>query len=291
MFQVDPERVLFATGQPKDPLEVEKLEEDLQDRLADVKEEEDTFASQLAEVEDRVAAAKETDAAAGSELAPEAEDAPLEPVQDPEAAKAAAHAQLKSLVRSAKQILADPTAVLSAKRKQQLRLFRNQARSAMSLVKKPQADESKMMDDLAGLLRDFKLDGGEVVPAAPSGGGAASTTADGAAGLDALAAAAPEEELVDRLALSDEEQARIAQLLDLDGENPIDPSKPYRTPWAPRNYLSPFAFIPRYLEVNQNICAAVYLRHPVARPGLSEVPTPFPYDVSQLAFNWYLRRR
>ncbi|KAH0538808.1 hypothetical protein FGG08_004640 [Glutinoglossum americanum] len=73
-------------------------------------------------------------------------------------------------------------------------------------------------------------------------------------------------------------------------ENPIDPSKPYGTPWRPRDYMSPFAFIPRYLEVNQNICAAVYLRHPVARPGLAEVPTPFHQESYQLAFNWYLRR-
>lgn len=68
-------------------------------------------------------------------------------------------------------------------------------------------------------------------------------------------------------------------------------SAPYATPWRPRDYMSAFAFIPRYLEVNQNICAAVYLRHPVARPGLAEVPTPFHVETGQLAFNWYLRRR
>lgn len=73
--------------------------------------------------------------------------------------------------------------------------------------------------------------------------------------------------------------------------NKRDPRKPYQTPWRPRDYMSAFAFIPRYLEVNQNICAAVYLRHPVARPGLAEVPTPFSYETGQLAFNWYLRRR
>ncbi|KAF2279196.1 alpha-L RNA-binding motif-containing protein [Westerdykella ornata] len=73
--------------------------------------------------------------------------------------------------------------------------------------------------------------------------------------------------------------------------NKKDSSKPYATPWRPRDYMSAFAFIPRYLEVNQNICAAVYLRHPVARPGLAEVPTPFSYETGQLAFNWYLRRR
>jgi hypothetical protein len=74
-------------------------------------------------------------------------------------------------------------------------------------------------------------------------------------------------------------------------ENPSDTTKPYATPWRPRPYMSAFAFIPRYLEVNHNICSAVYLRHPVARPGLAEVPTPFPAETQQLAFNWYLRRR
>lgn len=34
-----------------------------------------------------------------------------------------------------------------------------------------------------------------------------------------------------------------------DPNNPFDPSKPYATPWRPRDYLPPFAFIPRYLEV------------------------------------------
>lgn len=62
----------------------------------------------------------------------------------------------------------------------------------------------------------------------------------------------------------------------------------YALPWQPRDYMSAFAFVPRYLELNQRICAGVYLRHPVARPGLAEVPTPFPTETHQLAFNWYL---
>ncbi|KAL7272560.1 hypothetical protein RUND412_004613 [Rhizina undulata] len=76
-----------------------------------------------------------------------------------------------------------------------------------------------------------------------------------------------------------------------DPTNPLDLSKPYATPWRPRDYMSPFAFIPRYLEVNHNICHAVYLRHPMARPGSSEVPTPFTHETLQLAYNWFLRRR
>jgi ribosomal protein S4 len=83
----------------------------------------------------------------------------------------------------------------------------------------------------------------------------------------------------------------LQQALQRARENPVDASKPYATPWRPRDYMSAFAFIPRYLEVNQNVCSAVYLRHPVARPGLAEVPTPISAESAGLAFNWYLRRR
>ncbi|KAH7385219.1 hypothetical protein DE146DRAFT_194085 [Phaeosphaeria sp. MPI-PUGE-AT-0046c] len=99
--------------------------------------------------------------------------------------------------------------------------------------------------------------------------------------------------------ISAEDQAKLRsafEKLRLESEhtsawNSRNPTAPYQTPWRPRDYMSAFAFIPRYLEVNQNICAAVYLRHPVARPGLAEVPTPFHIETGQLAFNWYLRRR
>ncbi|OAX78604.1 hypothetical protein ACJ72_07087 [Emergomyces africanus] len=91
--------------------------------------------------------------------------------------------------------------------------------------------------------------------------------------------------------ISEEDLAVLRQALYQMHENPIDSLKPYATPWRPRDYMSAFAFIPRYLEVNQNICAAVYLRHPVAKPGRSEVPSPYPDAVNGAAFVWYLRRR
>lgn len=90
--------------------------------------------------------------------------------------------------------------------------------------------------------------------------------------------------------LTKQEVRRLAQIMRKDAENPYDESKPYLTPWQPRPFMSAFAFIPRYLEVNPNICAAVYLRHPVARKGMAEVPTPFNYLTNQLAHNWYLER-
>ena len=94
----------------------------------------------------------------------------------------------------------------------------------------------------------------------------------------------------DQFKLSNEAMRNLANFIRQDEENPYDPSKPYLTPWQPRDYMSAFAFIPRYLEVNHDICAAVYLRHPVARKGIAEVPTPFSYLTNQLAHNWYLQR-
>jgi hypothetical protein len=89
----------------------------------------------------------------------------------------------------------------------------------------------------------------------------------------------------------EKEVERFRKALSAARRNPVDYSKPYATPWQPRPFMSAFAFIPRYLEVHHAICSAVYLRHPVARPGLAEVPSPFPVEAQQLAFNWYLRRR
>ena len=91
--------------------------------------------------------------------------------------------------------------------------------------------------------------------------------------------------------LSEYEQKQLFDAMVRIRDNPEDPTKPYATPWTPRPYMSPFAFVPRYLEVNHRICSAVYLRHPVARPGLTEVPSPFGGETMQLAHTWYLRRR
>lgn len=90
--------------------------------------------------------------------------------------------------------------------------------------------------------------------------------------------------------LTPEESRKWERLMENIKLNDVDPTKPYATPWRPRPFMRAFAFIPRYLEVNQNICAAVYLRHPVCRPGFAEVPTPFAPEISQLAHSWYLRR-
>jgi hypothetical protein len=65
------------------------------------------------------------------------------------------------------------------------------------------------------------------------------------------------------------------------------------TPFNLPAYASPFIFIPAYLEVSFPTCSAVYVRHPTARPGYSEIPTPYDADgeVVRLAWEWYSKVR
>ena len=175
--------------------------------------------------------------------------------------------RLLALMGEAKAALAEDKDK-SAKDKQNLRSFKRAVRRAISVYKGETSESLKTLEDQLSFIKSRYT---SVLPG---------TEAE-SEGLNR------EEEKVLAEAFQRIREHNEAR----SDENPEDPSKPYATPWRPREYMSAFAFIPRYLEVNQNVCAAVYLRHPVVRPGLAEVPTPFPIETSQLAFNWYLRRR
>ncbi|GAV50823.1 hypothetical protein ZYGR_0AV02460 [Zygosaccharomyces rouxii] len=69
-----------------------------------------------------------------------------------------------------------------------------------------------------------------------------------------------------------------------------NPKRPYFTPWKPRPFLAPFAVLPHHLEISFKTCHAVYLRDPVARPGHSEVISPFDLPVHERAYMYYVRR-
>lgn len=62
-------------------------------------------------------------------------------------------------------------------------------------------------------------------------------------------------------------------------------------PFIPKPFMSAFAFIPAYLEVSYLTCSGIYLRHPISRPGISEVPSPFPPDFYSLVYSYYIKRR
>ncbi|PSR90660.1 hypothetical protein BD289DRAFT_430582 [Coniella lustricola] len=274
MFQVDPDMVMYATGRKK----FTKTEQQTgkprgTDEEAAAEEEEET-----------------EEAAEGSE---EAETEPA-PQADPEQVTK----QLKVLSRMAKEILHSTKGDLTVKKKQKIRSFVKEAREISSKLGRKDGKDKVISKDLVltinDMLKDLVIKNPSVADRAQASGAfSAAETAQAVAAADAANSAPSTSPAVEPVSyqLGTDQSRRLKEVVDKYDENPIDDSKPYRTPWQPRRYMSPFAFIPQYLEVNQNICAAVYLRHPVARAGQSEVPSPFPPSVMQLAFNWYLRRR
>lgn len=90
--------------------------------------------------------------------------------------------------------------------------------------------------------------------------------------------------------LSLPEMKKLGEMIEENTDSAVNDKTPYATPWQPRGWMKPWVFVPRYLEVNHKICAAVYLRHPVARKGQGEVPTPFHYFSNQLAHAWYVTK-
>lgn len=273
MFSVEPERVMFATGQQKPEKQTGKA------KKAPTEGEE---APETQEEASEEADAKETEVEA-VEAASETKE--LNAATTPEEAKAI----LRRVLGRAKRITDAAKGDLSGRRLKDLRRLSKNVRQAMSKFggKDGKAmPAAETVEELTSFLAEItsKIPA-ESLPAseAPK----SSSEGEGAATSTNPQAQDPEK---DKYRIAKDAQL-LAQALQRARENPVDDSKPYRTPWRPRDYMSAFAFIPRYLEVNQNICSAVYLRHPVARPGLAEVPTPLSAESMGLAFNWYLRRR
>ncbi|KAI1428224.1 alpha-L RNA-binding motif-containing protein [Xylaria sp. FL1777] len=260
MFQVDPERVLYATGLPKIPPKDSNKQPSLYKENETTEEALEEEAEATTEDESEVHAAK-------AEQDPDTTDAPeAAPVNMKPTRK-----QIQDLTAQAKAVLKEEP--LSVAQKKGLRKFIQSVKPLLTRAGRPNASPTEIADELSTLVTELDLGVGQDDK----------TAAKEAASSDPIDS------------LSEAELARLEERMEEhireEEENPYDPSKPYVTPWRPRNYMAPFAFIPQYLEVNQNICSAVYLRHPVARRGTAEVPTPYPVGTSQLAFNWYLRRR
>lgn len=250
MFQVEPERVLFATGAPKSASERRLGRQ----RKAGVQRKQKTQ-------QESSPADDPSTSTDGSVQDP--------PVSDPKES-------LRILLTKAKTLAA--TSISSAKRKQDLRAFKrlikqtlSRSPSSTTLTDSLEAQFHEITSQLSHTNLAFSP-----LSSPPEGVQASNPPATAPTTGKSLPA---------------DEQRALREALEEARDNPIDSTKPYATPWRPRPYMSAFAFVPRYLEVHHKICSAVYLRHPVARAGLAEVPTPFGNEVNGLAFNWYLRRR
>jgi hypothetical protein len=297
MFQVEPERVLWATGARKDqdrygPKAPEQ--HPVVSRQAQNKEEKGRKGSRSAKEGRKEDAGKAEDAKDAKDAKAKEPGEAVETAESGESGKTAEASELTeagdNLAEGDTEVAAKPSRSvkdqlmelrdsvvkaleeeeLTGKRKRELRSLRTEVTGAISKAARMSQDDVLLLRSQFSAI-EAKL---------PSVQAAKEKGAFAAAYETELAAVADAKE-------QDRIRERMKEILD----NPPDPTKPYLTPWRPRDYMSAFAFIPRYLEVNQRICSAVYLRHPVARPGLGEVPTPFDIQTSQLAFNWYLRRR
>lgn len=270
MFQVEPERVMFATGAPKDQSDLLSSDDTIKEPSEDL---EATASDQSQEPKE--------------EENPENEKEEKDEEQDPRQV-------LKSLLAQAKSVLSgSKSEKLSAKRKQDLRGFSKQVKRQLSrshsTTNLTDSLEAQFLELKAQLLRPANQ-----LPSAQLPSSTTTDTTDPSEPTPSQNSSPSSDhtpEPSEPPSFSDQDFQTLQEALSRLHHNPIDPSKPYATPWTPRPYMSAFAFIPRYLEVNHNICAAVYLRHPVARPGLAEVPTPFGEMTGGDAFAWYLRRR
>ncbi|RMZ83287.1 hypothetical protein DV738_g1251, partial [Chaetothyriales sp. CBS 135597] len=190
---------------------------------------------------------------------------------------------LQALQAQAKDVLSAQQDTLPAKQKQNLRTFKRTIRQLLSQGGKDSILTDSLEAQFQELSLRLKIEKGE------------GESAEGTKSTDPNTNILPADQYNDlyRAVMSSRPVPPKVQRPEpwFQVPNEKDASKPYLTPWQPRPYLSAFAFIPPYLEVNQNACAAVYLRHPVARPGSAEVPTPYPEMVNAAAFAWYLRRR
>lgn len=258
MFQVEPERVYYALGAPKD-----RRERQAGRRIrarASIKS---------AEAGEEAEGTEAVDASSTEETPPAPDSTSTSPTDK------TPKQTLQSLLAQARTLLATPSTSVTARRKQDLRAFQRTVKKSLS---RPDALTTSSLDaQLQEILSRM----------APTPQEAGPTPAVQA---DAPHMSTPKLQ-AEAASLTSAQMQVLRDALTQARENPIDPSKPYATPWRPRDFMSPFAFIPNYLEVHQRVCSAVYLRHPVARPGLGEVPTPFHSETLGLAHNWYLKRR
>jgi len=266
MFQVDPERVLFATGLPKHGTKPRRPRDQHRRGGKTDKSAEETAAA-AEEVTEEVEAAESEESAVAAEQDPDTTDLPEGEKQD----LAPTRKEIQGLIKQAKEVLSEKKLTVTQKRR--VRDFIKQSKPLLGKTSRANADPAEILEQLSTMVAGLKVEDNGAVEVEPT-----ETDSNNKKQLS-----------VDDLTQA--EKDRLRTLIAQEQENPHDPSKPYLTPWKPRPYLAPFAYIPQYLEVNQNICSAVYLRHPVARKGFAEVPTPYDQQTNQLAFNWYLQRK
>ena len=158
---------------------------------------------------------------------------------------------------------------------------------AIRIIQPQKGDASKAEDSDAVVAAEEAEPSSEPALAEP----AAETTADATPAEAAPSEAKP-------ASATYVPKAFVPQLTGLAGALAPRPSRsnPNPAPLTPFHlpqWASPFLFIPAYIEVSFQTCSAIYVRHPTARPGYSEIPTPYDADgeIVRLAWEWYSKCR
>ncbi|KAJ2907361.1 hypothetical protein MKZ38_003218 [Zalerion maritima] len=218
--------------------------------------------------------------------------------------------RLKNLIASAKDLLGSHKDEMNAAKKRRVRAWRDNAKVLLSKTQRAARQggltDKDIMEELTSFVGNLSVEDVKGGAIAEAGKPKPTETAAAASGPSL---SADQQKMIAEMLVEEEKSSAKRET---SAQSPEDSNadekpaakkfswlkskapkldKPYQQPWSPRPFMAAFAVIPRYLEVNPNICAAVYLRHPVARPGSAEVPTPFPEFVNALSFNYYLRRR
>ncbi|KAH7384785.1 hypothetical protein BKA64DRAFT_149172 [Cadophora sp. MPI-SDFR-AT-0126] len=286
LFQVEPDSVLFATGAPKE-MEQKRKGRQLRKSSKRVNITMDKFRATRREKKAAERAAR-ADKEAAAEAAGEIVKPRVRPerptLEDNMVIRQQRQADAAELLKQADLLFNNRRKPLSAKQKQGLRALVKKVRTFQAQCFRLSIDKlEKTRAEIAEEWKEVRTHPRQQAKREKAQAKKAATPK--VEDPNAKPRLTYNEKITKQL--EEERQLRMAKIK----EEVHDPTKPYATPWRPRPYMSAFAFIPRYLEVNHKICSAVYLRDPVARPGLTEVPTPFPQEIQQLAFTWYLRRR
>lgn len=156
MFQVDPDSVLFATGQPK-------KKGGSNARQATKAPQDNAEAEPAAEEAEGAEAAEAAEASEEPEQDPETTDKPEAPPADMKPTRQA----IQKLTKQAKSILARDRDV-STSQKQNLRSFLKKAKPLLSRAGRPAATPTDILSELNSMVKDLNLSDASTVAAAAS---------------------------------------------------------------------------------------------------------------------------
>ncbi|GAA5899313.1 hypothetical protein JCM5296_007529 [Sporobolomyces johnsonii] len=136
---------------------------------------------------------------------------------------------------------------------------------------------------------NIKLNPGDLISVDPSAVTTLQPPKAHEAAAKAAKAAPPSADASSETPTSDASASADASSSDSTASSTSAPSGSKVLPFHLPDYASPFLFIPPYIEPSFTTCSAVYLRHPTAGPGISEVPSPYEADgeVMRLAWDYY----